>query len=73
MQTDATDIANSLSKKERAALLSLPCYDRGHMPDDSWWVYHTLLDMGLSTTAGNFLMVRTALGDEVLRRLQCSN
>lgn len=62
-------IAAALTEGEQAALRSLPARDRGHMPDELWWAYYALFDAGLSMTAGDFLMVPTPLGEEVLRAL----
>ena len=66
---DPAKLARSLTKGERAALLSLPARDHGHMPEEEWWAYFAILDAGLSTTAGEFLMVATQLGEEVMRYL----
>ena len=67
---DPADIAAKLTQSERGALLSLPARDRGDFPDEIWWAYYALLDSGLSTTAGDFLMVPTPLGEAVLRLLR---
>ena len=69
MTADPAAIAVALTAGERAALRSLPARDRGHMPDELWWAYYAILDAGLSTTAGNFVMVPTPLGEAVLRHL----
>ncbi|WP_157219350.1 hypothetical protein [Flavisphingomonas formosensis] len=69
MTADPAAIAVALTAGERAALRSLPARDRGHMPDELWWAYYAILDAGLSTSAGDFLMVPTALGKQVLASL----
>ena len=66
---DPAKLANSLTSSERAALLSLPARDRGHLPEEIWWAYYAILDAGLSTTAGDFMMVPTPLGEEVKKHL----
>lgn len=69
MTNDPAELAASLTENERMALQSLPARDRGHMPDELWWAYYAIFDAGLSTTAGDFLMVPTELGEAVLRAL----
>ncbi len=68
--TDPATIAARLTESERAVLLSLPARDRGHMPDELWWAYYAIMDAGLSTTAGDFNMVATPLGEAVLNALR---
>lgn len=67
------EIAASLTSNERAALRSLPARDRGHMPDDLWWAYYTIIEAGLSESACDFLMVPTPLGVAVLAILSEEN
>jgi hypothetical protein len=64
--SEPADIAAGLSRSERGALLSLPARDRGDLPDEIWYAYYALVDAGLSTTAGDFLMIPTPLGEAVL-------
>jgi hypothetical protein len=66
---DPAKLASALTSAEKAALLSLPARDRGHMPEDAWWAYYAILDAGLSTNAGDFMMVATPLGEAVIRHL----
>jgi len=73
LTVDPTAIAAELTDGERAALRSLPARDRGHMPDELWWAYYALMDAGLSTSAGDFLMVPTPLGEQVLQRLDLTD
>lgn len=61
--------AAELNACERKVLRSLPAYDRGHLPDDIWWAYLSILDQGLAESDGNFLIIVTPLGQEVLRTL----
>lgn len=69
MTQDATTLARRLTENERLALQSLPARDRGHMSEELWWAYHSIMDAGLLETAGNFLMVPTPLGQAVLDAL----
>lgn len=69
MTSDPALVAARLTENERKALQSLPARDRGHMPEELWWAYYAILDAGLSTTRGDFLMVPTELGEAVLRAL----
>ena len=69
MTIDPATIAAQLTDGERTALRSLPTRDRGHMPEELWWAYYAIMDAGLSTSAGDFLMVPTPLGEQVLRSL----
>jgi hypothetical protein len=69
---DSALIAAQMTPNEKVALLSLPARDRGHLPDDAWWAYHSILDQGLATSDGNFLILATPLGEEVLRLLRKS-
>ena len=66
---DLPHIAVRLTAIERSALQSLPARDRGHLPDDVWWAYHSILDEGLAQSDGNFLIFATPIGKEVLRVL----
>jgi hypothetical protein len=66
---DAARIALQLTHDERSALRLLPMRDRGHLPDDVWWAYYSILDQGLAKSDGNFLISITALGQEVLNSL----
>jgi hypothetical protein len=66
---DPAKLASSLTSGEKAALLSLPARDRGDMPEEAWWTYYAILDAGLSTTAGDFMMVPTPLGEAVIEHL----
>lgn len=68
-QPDLSRIAAGLVGSERTALRSLPVRDRGHLPDDVWWAYHSILDQGLAESDGNFLISATSLGRKVLRLL----
>ena len=61
LTSDPAYVAIRLTENERRALRSLPAQDRGHMSEELWWAYYSLLDAGLLTTAGNFLMVPTKL------------
>lgn len=72
MDNDPERVAAHLTDNERAALLSLPARDRGDMHDDLWWAYHSILDQGLATSAGNFMIVATALGEAVIGLLRRS-
>ncbi len=62
-------IAAELNASERKVLRSLPAYDRGHLPDDIWWAYLSILDQRLAESDGNFLIIATARGQAVLRTL----
>jgi len=66
---DPAELASSLTSGEKAALLSLPARDRGDMPEEAWWAYYAIFDAGLSTTAGDFMMVATPLGEAVIGHL----
>ena len=68
-QANTSHIASRLTDDERLALRSLPARDRGHLPDDVWWAYYSILDQGLAESDGNFLISATPLGREVLRTL----
>jgi hypothetical protein len=68
-QADTSRIAAQLTDDERLALRSLPARDRGHLPDDIWWAYYSILDQGLAESDGNFLISATPLGRDVLRAL----
>ncbi|QCP50349.1 hypothetical protein FAZ95_14930 [Trinickia violacea] len=69
-QPDPSNIAARLTANERTALRSLPAHDRGHMPDEVWWAYYSILDQGLAESDGNFQISATLLGEEVLRTLR---
>jgi hypothetical protein len=67
---EPANIAAGLSRSERGALLSLPARDRGDLPEEIWYAYYALVDAGLCTTAGDFLMIPTPLGEAVLGLLR---
>lgn len=72
VDNDLERVAARLTDNERMALLSLPARDRGDMHDDLWWAYHSILDQGLATSAGDFMIVATPLGEAVLGLLRRS-
>lgn len=67
---DFSEIAARLTQHERTALRSLPVPDRGHLPDELWWAYRSILDYGLASSNGDFVLIASPLGQAVLRALE---
>ena len=63
-------IARQLTPHEQAALVSLPAQDRGHLPDERWWAYRSIIDYGLAVSNGDFTLVASELGKAVLLALE---
>jgi hypothetical protein len=72
MTNDPERLAPQITANEREALLSLPARDRGDLPEDLWWAYHSILDQGLAASTGHSMIIATPLGHAVLRVLSRS-
>jgi len=69
MTTDPSRIAAHLTPNECSVLRALPAYDRGDLPEEIWWAFHSLLDEGLAASDGRYLISTTSLGRAVLQAL----
>jgi len=70
MIPDAKTIASKLNSSDQMALASLPQPDWGYLPDELWWLFYGLLDLGLMAGGEDRMMRRTDLGEAVLSHLR---
>lgn len=71
-QTEIAALADTLDRNERTALAILPVPDKGHLDDETWWLFYALLDQGLMTGGRDNMMRRTELGEAVHAHLKAS-